>query len=215
MPSEYDRGDKMRRWEDRLTNPSKALEVVGRVLVKASRDAFTDQRFDGTVWRERRVPNVFGIIADLSEGKTPPARRFDPGPALRDTGRLSGPGGITYRIVSADTVQVGRAPDLDYADVHHYGGRVESKTITAEVQERLAKWLDGVASPFVRQAAGFRPTERTRREDKIRASLAWLLNKKFTGKKLEGKVPARPFVGVTRQSFNDVAELIGTNIFEV
>lgn len=196
MPSEYDRGDKMRRWEDRLTNPSKALDVVGRVLVKASRDAFTDQRYDGTVWRERRVPNVFGIIADLSEGKTPPARRFDPGPALRDTGRLSGPGGITYRIVSADTVQVGRAPGLDYADVHHYGGPVQSETITSEVQERLWKWLK-------RQAPG------------IRSALGWLLSRKFTGKRLEGKVPARPFVGVTRQSFDDVAELIGTNIFEV
>ena len=67
-----------------------------------------------------------GIIADLHAGKkVPAARRLEPRPALRDTGRLAN--SIAFR-VAGDSVEVGS--NVEYAGTHHHGGETESKPIT-------------------------------------------------------------------------------------
>ena len=83
-----------------------------------------------------------------------------------------------------------------YASVHQFGGDVESKPITKEVQRSLWRWLKG------------EKLERRRR-------LGWLLNPKFTGKTLKGSVPARPFVGITKDTRRAVRKIIGVEIMEV
>ena len=187
----FKRGAKVERWERNLESPQRALKQIGALMVAESQQAFREQRFGTKAWPPRSPVNVFGIIADFAEGKrAPPARRFQRSPALRDTGRLAA--SIAFR-VEGDSVSVGS--NLDYAAVHQKGGATESETITGAVQRALWRWLREQGPERKRQ-------------------LGWLLNRKFRGEKLDGEVPARPFVGITRQTMADVREVIGVSIME-
>jgi len=189
---EFDEGDKMRRFKTNLANPGAALKQIGAFMVSESQRSFKLQKFGKTGWRERAPINVFGIISDFHAGKkAPPNRRFDTRPALRDTGRLAQ--SIAFK-VSGDTVTVGS--NLPYAGVHQHGGPVESLPITQAVQTALGKWLQGKGS-------------------ELQEKLGPLLSPSKTGKTLKMEVPARPFVGVTKQTEADILEAIGVKIFEV
>ena len=188
----FKKGAKVGRWESNLDNPSKALKQIGALMVAESQRAFKLQKFGTTAWKPRSDVNVFGIIADFHAGKrSPPQRRFQKRPALRDTGRLSA--SIAFR-VHGKTVEVGSS--LPYADVHQVGGEVESKPITARVRTLLWQWLKTQGSELKRR-------------------LGWILNRKFIDQTLTSEVPARPFVGITKQTIEDVHEAIGVHIMEV
>ena len=187
----FKKGAKLERWEKALANPQKALKQIGVLMVAESQASFRDQQFGRKKWKGRAPVNVYGIIADFSKGSTPPKRRFQTRPALVDTGRLKG--SIDYK-VSGVTVEVGT--NLDYASVHQFGGEIESEKITKSVQQSLYKWL--------------KPKDKGLKE-----SLGWILNKKFTGETLKGQVEARQFVGITKQTIEDVHEVVGVAILEV
>ena len=196
MAVSYRKGAKIDRWEKALNNPAAALKVIGAKMVSESQAAFKNQRFGDKEWKPRAVPNVFGIIDDFDAGKsTPFPRRFEDRPALVDSGVLKSTRGIAATPVGRFAVEVGS--NLSYAAVQHHGGPVESKTITETIQLALGNWLLKVE------------------DDAIFKKLGFLLNKKWRGKKLEGKVPARPFVGITKQTIADVKEAVGVKIFEV
>jgi len=192
MPAEFERGAKIERWERNLDRPEAALRQVGALMVAESQRSFRDQKFGEDTWQPRAPVNVFGIIADFAAGrKTPPQRRFESRPALRDTGRLSA--SIAWKLVGADVVEVGSS--LPYAGVQHAGGEVESQTIDEKVRTALSAWLKGSGS-------------------KYRTRLGWILNRKFAGKKLKQKVPARHIVGITKQTIEDVKIAVGVRIME-
>ncbi len=192
MSGEVEKGAKLERIERALDNPQAALKQIGALMVAESQAAFRDQKFDGKPWPGRRVPNVMGIIADLYAGKkTPPARRFEARPALRDTGALSR--SIAARIVSSDTVEVGTVDQK--AATHQFGGQSESKPINQQVRDALASWLRGPGKPW-------------------RKTIGWLLNKKFAGKTIKTNVPARPFVGITKQTIDDAYDVVAVRIME-
>lgn len=192
----FKKGAKVERWERNLDNPKKALKVIGQLMVSESQKAFREQKFGKEAWEPRAPINVYGIIADFAAGKAkPPARRFEPRPALVDTGRLKGPTGIAAKTIGTKIVEVGS--NLPYAGVLHHGGKIESETITEKVQMALGKWLLKVE------------------DDAIFDRLGFLLNKSWRGKKLEGKVPARPFVGITKRTIVDVRQAVGREIMEV
>lgn len=191
MAESFRKGDKVERIEKKLDNPVAALRRIGILMVAESQRAFKDQQFGSKRWDARKVPNVFGIIADFHAGRrAPPARRFEGRPALRDTGRLAS--SIAFQVVG-NVVEVGT--NLDYAAAHHLGGKVQSKPITTEVQTRLWSWLRGQSRELKRR-------------------LGFLLNKKYRGQRLQGTVPARPFVGITLKTREMVRQLIGVEIME-
>jgi len=192
MAKDFDQGAKMRRWKTNLERPEKALKQVGIMMVAESRGAFKKQRFGNNRWKKRTVPNVYGIISDFHSGKkTPPKRRFDDRPVMRDTGLLMR--SITYA-VHGDTVTVGTV--VHYADVLHDGGAIRSKTINKLVRRLLHEWLKG-------------------RGRKWKGELGFLLNEKFKDAELEGVVEARPFVGITTRTLVNARKIIGTRIMEV
>ena len=194
MAATFDEGERMRRWGRNLDDPKKALKQIGALMVAESQQAFKAQQFGKTKWPPRGAVNTFGIIADFAAaGKSePPKRRFQTRPALKDTGRLAA--SISFKLRGSTAVDVGS--NLSYAGVHQVGGAVESEKVTKDVQSALWKWLQGSGS-------------------KHKARLGWLLNRKFTGKTIKGEVPARPFVGVTKQTIRDVIEVVGVKILGV
>ena len=193
MAKKYDEGDKFRRWKIKLDKPAGALKAVGVMVESDSQRAFKLQRHGQKNWPPRGKINVFGLIADFTKGKRAPfQRRFQQRPALKDTGTLSKsvkskPAGPTAIIIGSN---------LDYASVHHFGGTVESKPITSNVQRLLWKWLKGTGS-------------------KHKEKLGWLLNKKFTGETLETQVPERPIVGLTKTTRKDIKKLFGVHVMEI
>lgn len=188
----YERGAKVRRWERKLDDPSAALKQIGALMVAESQAAFREQRFAEKAWDARAPVNVFGIIADFHQGRTkPPQRRFERRPALVDTGRLRS--SISFQLRSPKVVEVGT--NLDYAAAHQFGGKVKSKPLTRKVRRALWRWLRN-------------------EESSLRKRLGWLLNRKFEGKEIEAEVPARPFVGITKQTIEDVREVVGVTIME-
>lgn len=190
--AQFEPGGKVQRIEAKLDNPTAALKQIGALMVSESQQAFKAQKFGKDSWEARAPINVYGIIADFAEGKKkPPDRRFERRPALRDTGRLAA--SIAFQVISDDTVEVGT--NLEYASVHQAGGRIESKKITPSVRKALWAWL-----------------KKQGRE--LKSELGFLLNKKFENKTLVGEVQARPFIGVTQQTIEDVKEAVGVYIME-
>jgi len=188
----FKKGAKIERWEKNLENPQRALKQIGALMAAESRFSFRDQKHGRDAWKPRSDVNTFGIISDFAKGGTPPARRFERRPALKDSGRLSN--SIAYKVIGTRAVETGT--NLSYAAVHQYGGEVESEAITGEVQRSLWKWL--------------KPKGRS-----LKRRLGWLLNRKFKGEKLVSQVPERPFVGITKQTIADVRETVGAEIMEV
>ena len=190
----FKRGAKIERWERALDNPQAALKQIGSFMVSESQGAFQAQGFGKEKWKPRAVPNIYGIIADFHAGKErPPKRRFEARDVLVDTGRLKGPTGVAWKIISKNTVEVGS--NLPYAGVLHAGGKIESLPITQKVRDLLAAFLKGPGKEW-RKALGF------------------LFSKKV-GETLKGEVEARPFVGITKQTEKDILEAVGVKIFEV
>lgn len=190
---EFRKGAKIERWEQGLRNPDRALKRVGLIMVAESLEAFDRQGFGGESWKGRRTPNVMGIIADFARGASEPkSRRFQTRPALVDTGRLRS--SISYHVVGSDTVEVGS--NVEYAGLMHGGGESESEPITENMQASLRKWL-------------------ANQPRAMKKALAYLTLPDWTGKTVKKDIPARPFVGVTDQTREDVKEAVGREIFEV
>lgn len=181
----FKKGDKIARLAAKLKNPKEALKILGLMMVSDSQKAFVDQAYGGKKWPPRGRINVMGILADLSLGKTVAKRRFDQRPALIDTGFLRN--SIASKVIG-NAVEVGTK--VDYAEVHQKGGRVKSEIVTKKIQAALWSWLKKKANA------------------KWKPDLGWLLNKKFRNKRLDGKVPARPFIGVTKQTKGYIKQII-------
>lgn len=192
MAAEFEKGEKIERWERNLDQPSAALKQVGVMMVAESQRAFREQKFDGKPWEPRGPINILGLIQDFYDGRTPPSRRFQSTPVLRDTGRLAA--SIAWKQVGNNVVEVGSS--LPYAGVQHTGGEVESKPLTETVRDRIAAWF------------------RTKQGKPFQKSLGWLLAKKFAGKSIKSRVHKRPIVGVTKQTIADVQQVVGIKIME-
>ncbi len=185
-------GAKVGRIERKLDNPTPILKQIGALMLSESQEAFRAQKFDRKKWTPRAPVNVFGVISDFAQGrKAPLARRFERTPVLSDTGRLRA--SISFRLLGTRAVEVGS--NVKYAAVHQTGGPTESEKLTPTVRKALWRWL---------RQQGL----------EMRRRLGWLLNKKFAGQTIKGEVPARPFVGITRQTIKDVRAVIGVEISE-
>lgn len=185
-------GAKIERIEKNLDGPARALKQIGALMVSESQRAFKDQAFGDKRWRPRAEVNLFGIIADFHAGKsTPPKRRFQTRPALRDTGALAR--SIAFQ-VKGNVVEVGTV--MHYAEVHNEGGTVESKPLTDKVRELFGNWL-------------------SKQGLSMRRRLGWVLGEEYRGEKLKAEVPARQFIGVTPATLKTVDKIIGVSIMEV
>lgn len=189
----FDPGAKVRRIESKLESPATALRQIGALMVSESQRAFKAQAFGGKRWPPRSDVNLFGVLQDFALGrKKPPERRFQTRPALRDTGRLAQ--SIAFQLIGDSIVEVGTT--VEYASVHQFGGQTKSVPITEALRKGLWSWL-----------------KRQGRE--LQRRIGWVLNRKFLGERLIGRVPKRPFVGITQTTRQNVRRAVGVEILEV
>lgn len=166
---------------ERVKNPAFALHAAGTLLAARARTAFAEQGHRGAKrWLPRAVPNVFGILSDLENGRPVEPKRFEPRPALVDTGRLKG--AIRYSVAGNLVTLVAAVP---YASTHEHGGTV-TRTIKREALRGLAALL--------------------RAQPEHRATLGWLFTAARKGRPITKTIPARPFLA---PSTRDLAEAAG------
>ena len=166
-------------------------EAIGRFLQERSRERFSEQSFDGDQWPARSVPNIAGIIRDLSRGRRPtqlPKRRFEGRPALVDTGSLKKSIGYS---VSDDATVVTVGSPLEYARKMQEGGEVRIPT-PVDIQQGLRRVASG---PQVKElddpsAAARRLIAASRKDE------------------YESEVPARPFIALDEQDIDDIMEML-------
>lgn len=187
----FNPGDKYRLWLKNIQDPQRAIKQIGVIMEAESAEAFRNQKHGKTSWKPRGEINIYGIIADFAKGaRNPPARRFETTPVLIDTGHLRQ--SIKANPVGKFAVKIGS--NVEYAPVHQLGGDIESEKITETVQSALSNWL------------------KRKSDANLTEKLGWLLSKRMTDKTLTGTVPARPFIGITKQTIDDVREILGISI---
>jgi len=151
--------------------------------VGRAQERFKSQSSGTRRWFPRRVPNKAGVVKDLASGSSVKARRFEPSPALVDTGQLRA--SITF-VKGSKYVDIGTA--LKYASVHNRGGKTEPIPVSDTVKKNLAKWLS------------------KRSNQRWSSSLGFLLAPSITSLKIT--VPARPFLVVTKKDLQDIEKLV-------
>lgn len=138
------------------------LPGIGAMLVAETQKAFREERFGVVRWKSRgdtgMNPNWPGILSDFARGKTPPERRFQDRPVLRDNNLLAR--SFAWRVIGQNTVEEGTM--LGYADVLHTGGESKATTITKAIQTRLWEWMKKLGGAEKRAEAA--PQKREDRE---------------------------------------------------
>ena len=166
---------------ERCRNPDFALHAAGTLLAARARRSFDEQGHRGAKqWPARSVPNVLGILSDLEAGKIPDPKRYEPRPALVDSGALKA--SIRYQVRGNGVTLTANRP---YASTHEKGGIVV-KPITREALKGLAALL--------------------RQSPELRLSLGWLFTWARRGRPISKLIPARPFL---EPSTRDMAEAAG------
>ena len=113
---------------DKVTDVKPALKEMSIYLDGQYQIVFRDQG-RGKKWPPRMVPNLAGIISDLSRGQTIKPRRFSSRPALSDTGRLAKSGSTR---IEGTVIYWGT--NIPYARIHQEGGTTE---ITSKVPDMV------------------------------------------------------------------------------
>jgi phage gpG-like protein len=177
------------RMRENLRRPDKKVMPMIGALVKAQTlNHFRNQGTRDEDWPPRMTPNIPGIIRDLARSPQIKARRFQPRPALRDTGALMR--SIDFELTGRNSVTIGSA--LPYAGTQQYGGESESDPITPMVQANLGIYLKSHKNQ--------------------RGALGWMMNKKFTGKTLTINVQERPFLDISEDEMQEIIDMLA---FEV
>lgn len=127
---------------DQLSDTRELLDAIGVLLLARAQQAFRQQRRGRQVWPPRMVPNVPGIVRDLNAGGFPKSRRFEPRPAVVDTGLLRN---SIVSEVAADGKSVTVGTTVHYAATQNEGGESDV-TLTSTGRRQLTTWLRRDAS---------------------------------------------------------------------
>lgn len=126
-----------------IASKAALLKQIGLMMVSEAQASFGKQRLGSIEWPQRypdqEAPflNIAGAIADFAKGrKAPLARRFQPRPALSDTGEMQA--SISFRL-SVDSVEVGSP--LERFTVHQQG-LPTAQEISEGTKDRIFDWLE-------------------------------------------------------------------------
>jgi phage gpG-like protein len=175
--------------EGNLSHPIKIMKQVGEMMRGRMQNAFAEQSRGRFLWRERKVPNIMGIIDDLEKGPRVKDRRFNPRPALKDTGALERSFGAGQRNVEMPTkLRVEIGTPVEYAPTLNVGGTSEKK-VTRQVKKNLSIYLKRMR----KKKGGL--------SDQAK-KLGWLFRKDS----VKVDIPARPFAIITQVDMKDIVK---------
>lgn len=198
-----------RQIEAMLGDPNRVLSVVGAFMVAAAQRAFEEQRApDGEPWLPRYPNqdalafNVAGALDDLRESDEVKSRRYDRAPVGVDTGALVA--SITFD-VTGERLLVGT--NLPYGRKFHEGGS-SPQELTQDLIRNMASFVSkrrraerrrGEEEGTLGPRGGAPPMP----EDQLgpifglwrRGDTVWVTTS-----------PPRPFVGLTQEDAEDLAQ---------
>lgn len=164
-----------------LIENKKALYTeIGIDAVAYCKESFTLQRLGNRQWKRPSNPNLAGIWSDAENNRSSPSRRFADRNALIDTGRLRS--SITYSVQN-DGIVIGT--NVPYARLQHKGGVSVLKKSNANFDQNIDKIIR---------------SNRSKLSEKNAHRIYAL--KSLT--QLSIKVPARPFLGYTKQRLEKI-----------
>ena len=155
------------------------LKAVGQQSVNDSKAAFAAQKYDGVSWIARAVPNMPGIIRDLTGGPSIQQGRFESRPALVDSGWMRD--SLNYRIIDKGTVEI--YTEAEYAGLHMTGGPWEMR-------------ISPVAKKNLRHILKQTKGQRSGPFWEHRGILSFLA----IADSISGEVPPRPFMGLPKNA---------------
>lgn len=224
----------------RVSSAQKLLKQVGALIASDAKRAFQDQSFAGIPW-PHKYPNqsepfisIAGIVQDFTEGrKAPMPETLQRTPALHRTGELSR--SISFSVLGLDTVEIGSV--VPYASLQQTGG-LSTQPVSKDVKDKISGWLGKAkkhrifAPDYIEyndfkkwvKAKGFHfkgnaskkrsksgyETVSTNPNDVYRSKLAFLLRPSMT--QLETQVHARPYLGITEQRAERIAEMLADHL---
>lgn len=186
--------------KNNIDNPGRILKQIGEMIRSRMQNAFVEQSRGAYKWRERKTPNIMGILSDLELGTRVKKRRFDSRPALVDTGTLLrsfGRGERNIELTKKTRLEVGTP--ISYAPTLNIGGE-SSMRITKTMKKNLAKYLK-------------RDRGRAKRSDNLaiqqqskdrNKQLGWIFKKD----EVKTRIPARPFAIITPIDLKDSVAII-------
>lgn len=165
------------KYEKMVSNPQEMMKRIGFDAQNFSRNSFRNQKLGNSrPWKKRAVPNLAGIWSDINNNKTPPKRRFDPSPALVDSGTLRK--SISFELIGQNSVRIGT--NRPNAKILYFGGTIIQKKTNPNFDDDLWRWLKRIG-PFI--------------EEKDFLKIAQLAEIE----ELETTVPGRKFLGYEAQ----------------
>lgn len=188
--------------EGNLSNPTRILRQIGETMRGRIQAAFKAQSRGEFRWRERRTPNIMGIISDLERNSNVKERRFDSRPALEDTGNLLRSFGLREAIGMPTKYKVEVGTPLPYAPTLNVGGTSE-KEVTPQVKRNLSIYLKRMRGQMKKAKKEGNEIKGQKLSDRAR-SLGWLFRKKT----VRANIPARPFAIITALDLKDVVRII-------
>ena len=188
----------------RLADTAVIGAIIARTLEAQAQRAFLDQKLGDIAWPERYpgmddpFVNLAALVNWTSSGGTVLSRFFDRRPALMGQGTLMQ--SMSSRVQN-DLVEVGSA--LPYAAIHQWGG-----TSTQPVGEGTKKAV-GRFLGAEKKDGKWRMKKKPGARQKENAEKYWFKLFPLLGQdQIETQVNQRPFLGITPENEDDMAEMI-------
>lgn len=192
--------DAVRTFQTRLRETQDLMAKVGALFVAQAKQAFREQRLGGTFWPERyphqkgAFINIWPVVMQAGEGRTPVAIDFEKRPALRDRFGVSIAEGVAVERAGRTTVVVGHKEP--WAGVYQYGA-ITRLQITERTRLTLWDWLFGKSTKGPKKG-----------KEEYARKLAFV----FQRDELVGKPYPRPFIGMTEQIADDIDETVARHL---
>lgn len=185
-------------FRERVKDTRSVMLGIGALFIAQAKTAFREQRLGSVLWPERYPAqtgafiNIWPVVMQAGQGRTPVAIDFQKKPALRDRFGISIAEGVAVETSGNDTITVGHKEP--WAGVYQYG-LITRLSITERTRLTLWDWLFTNKGP------------RKGREEYAQ-KLAFV----FWRDELVGMPYPRPFIGMTDEIADDIERHVARHL---
>lgn len=184
----------------RIKDTAPLMLKIGALFIAQAKESFREQRLGSFLWPKRYPAqtgsfiNIWPVVMQAGQGRTPAAVDFEQRPALRDRFGISIAEGVAIQNAGNQVLEVGHKEP--WAGVYQYG-LLTRLSITERTRLTLWDWLFG---------AGAKGPKKGREEYARKLSFV------FWRDELVGMPYPRPFIGMTDQIADDIERVVANHL---